>query len=84
MEQTEIAREQGAPAASILAEQAWEGKVRKVFSWIVSVYLCVVFGACPLYFQGFMFSLFIYLVNAANIKDSKTRVLDEFDFFYFV
>ena len=30
MEQTEIAREQGAPAASILAEQAWEGKVRKV------------------------------------------------------
>lgn len=31
MEQTEIAREQGAPAASILAEQAWEGKVRKVF-----------------------------------------------------
>ena len=28
MEQTEIAREQGAPAASILAEQAWEGKVR--------------------------------------------------------
>jgi len=38
----------------------------------------------PLYFQSFMFSLFIYLVNAANIKDSKTRVLDEFDFFYFV
>ena len=30
MEQTEIAREQGVPAASILAEQAWEGKVRKV------------------------------------------------------
>ena len=39
MEQTEIAREQGAPAASILAEQAWEGKVRKVFSWIGGCHL---------------------------------------------
>ena len=52
MEQTEIAREQGAPAASILAEQAWEGKVRMVFSWIVSVCLCVVFGAFPLYIHN--------------------------------
>ena len=57
MEQTEIAREQGAPAASILAEQAWEGKVRKVFSWIVSVYLCVVFGAFPLYFHNYYYDI---------------------------
>jgi len=49
MEQTEIAREQGAPAASILAEQAWEGKVRKVFSWIVSVYLCGVWGISAIF-----------------------------------
>ena len=38
----------------------------------------------PLYFQSFMFLLFIYLVNAANIKYNKIWVLDEFDFFYFV
>ena len=50
-----VAREQGAPTASILAEQAWEGKVRKVFSWIVSVYLCVVFGAFPLYFHNYYY-----------------------------
>ena len=59
MEQTEIAREQGAPAASILAEQAWEGKVRKVFSWIVSVYLCVVFGAFPLYFHNYYYDILV-------------------------
>ena len=59
MEQTEIAREQGAPTASILAEQAWEGKVRKVFSWIVSVYLCVVFGAFPLYFHNYYYDILV-------------------------
>ncbi|MFQ8842266.1 MAG: hypothetical protein ACLR8P_16525 [Clostridium fessum] len=41
MEQTEIAREQGAPTASILAEQAWEGKVRKVFLHGLCRCICV-------------------------------------------
>ena len=41
MEQTEIVREQGAPAASILAEQAWEEKVRKIFSCNVVVFVCI-------------------------------------------
>ena len=40
-------------------EQAWEGKVRKVFSWIVSVYLCVVFGAFPLYFHNYYYDILV-------------------------
>ena len=50
MEQTEIAREQGAPAASILAEQAWEGKVRKVFFMdCVGVSVCGVWGISAIF-----------------------------------
>ena len=36
-----------------------EGKVRKVFSWIVSVYLCVVFGAFPLYFHNYYYDILV-------------------------
>ncbi|MFR4580126.1 MAG: hypothetical protein ACLT76_11355 [Clostridium fessum] len=59
MEQTEIAREAGASDCIHFGRAGMGGKSPKGFSWIVSVYLCVVFGAFPLYFHNYYYDILV-------------------------